>query len=437
MDSTAQTLRWAQFAAVLIAMACAERPPAPVRAGFPKPSLPTLPGPGQASAAPLASVVEPPVAEARPTTLVTRQLVTELPCDARFFVVGTRTFVACDQHLFFVDERGIIVDDTVHAAGLGLDSSDWWSPRIVSMAGQWPRAAWAVTQQAAEGGNAIDLKFFRWHKDRWVAVTKAIQLGSPFPFVVFPWGGTGLVALAPAPFEATRLLAFGAETTPVPPLTKAIQTQQQADEYPCKTAILAPEAWTELASHDILVFSGQLCGVPGGAERAFGVERLRGGQQGGELTLFPLPAEVPRAVLWHDVVAAARAPTDALVAASGIEERAGPDGPPRQFQYLAHWDGVAWHPEPASLGKLTALWAEAGAYWAIDSAGATWLRRGARWFLVEWRELPPSSAADTAWTQAQIVQLRTDAAGTLWLVRSEERPQGSYASRVYRLRFEL
>src|SRR5262245_34185372 len=127
MDSTAQALRWAQFAAVLVAMACAERPPAPVRAGSPAPSLTSLPGPGQASAAPPASGVKPPVAEARPTTLVTRQLVTELPCDARFFVVGTRTFVACDQHLFFVDERGTIVDDQVHAKGLGLDPSDFWS----------------------------------------------------------------------------------------------------------------------------------------------------------------------------------------------------------------------------------------------------------------------------------------------------------------------
>jgi hypothetical protein len=392
----------------------------------------------KASAAPPVATVEPP---GHPTTTVKREFVQELPCNALFFPTTGRTFVACERQLWFVGESGSIERNASLERGLKLDADNVWSPRIAYIAGQWPNAAWSVTQEAASGGNSVLLRFFRWRKERWAPVTAGVDVFGALGWVGFPWGGDGLVALVPQPFEPTRLLAFGAKPVAVPALTKAVQSKEEAAQYRCRNAMIMPEAWAELAANDVLVFAGQLCGASGanaseGQDRFFGAERLRAGQKQGELTLLPLPAELPPHMGWFDVVAAALSPTDVLVASEGIEDSEGAGESRRRFPYLAHFDGQAWRTEPAPLGKATALWAGAGVFWATDAEGALWMRREARWYRVEWSDPTAQVEGAASENHGHVSQLHADRAGTLWLVRSKEGPGWSVTSRIYRLRVE-
>lgn len=378
------------------------------------------------SAAPATTTSPPPPAS--PTTVRAElSLVAERACDLRLFALTGRTVAWCGKDLLVVDANGALVNEPALAAGLSLDAPGISPPQLVAMAGQWPDAAWAATTEVSGNGNSSTLRFFRWRKNRWVVSGKSAELGGPLSGVVFPWQTDGIAALAPTPFGPTRVLA----TAPaMPALTPAVQSRADRDSYPCKHALIAPEAWAALSPGDVMVFAGQLCGVPSapnGAEvqaRHLGVERLRAGAKQGEVTLLPVPSDVPSDVFWNVDAAAALSTTDVLVAANGSGGRF----------YLAHYDGQGWRQESAPFTTLRGLWAQAGTYWATDSFGTSWVRRGERWLSVEWRA-PVSRDAAEGPRREEVAQLMDVSPGTTWLVRREERDH-EVTSRVFRVQLE-
>lgn len=355
-------------------------------------------------------------------------LVTELACDAQLFAMRGRTVVWCGKSLLVVDQHGSLVDAPKLTMGLGVDAPGVSPPQLVAMAGQWPDAAWAAITEVSGNGNSSTLRFFRWQKERWVAASKGVEAGGPFTWVVFPWQ-RGMAALAPTPFGPTRVVSTGPSA--VPALTLAVQSKADRDSYYCKHALIAPEASVELAPGDVMVFAGQLCGVPtapNGSDvqaRHLGIERLRAGQKQGEITLFPVPQDLPAEVFWNVDGAAALSATDALVAANGTGGHF----------YLGRWDGQSFRRESPPFTTLTGLWAQAGAYWVTDSFGGSWLGRGGRWLPIEWRAPVARDAAEGPRREAvsQIIALDAE---TTWLVRREERG-AEVSSRIYRVKLEL
>ncbi len=356
----------------------------------------------------------------------------ELACDAQVFALGSHRFVACGAELSLVEEAHAPAKNTLLARGLRLDAPGIAPPRIVAMAGRWPDAAWAATTEVSGNGNSSKLRFFRWRKERWVASGNSVELGGAMSGVVFPWR-EGMVALAPTAFGPTRVLTVGERSTTVPALSLAVQSTADRDSYPCQHALIAPEAFIELSSGDVMVFAGQLCGVPTtGREgelqaRHLGVERLRFGEKSGQITLLPLPTGSPADAIWNVDGAAALSATDVLVAARGSGG----------YFSLARWNGQDWRQEPAPFATLSGLWAQAGAFWATDSFGTTWTRRSERWLRVDWRAPAAQSArdADEGPRRNEVSQIIAIDAKTTWLVRREERGP-NVTSRIYRLRIE-
>lgn len=386
------------------------------------PPSPTTPGITTAAA----SSTIPPAPE--PNTVGAElSLVAERRCELRLFVLKGRTIAWCAKDLLVVDESGSLVDEPTLAAGLGLDAPGISPPQHVAMAGRWPDAAWAATTEVSGNGNSSRLRFFRWRKARWVPSATAAELGGPMSWVVFPWQTDGMAALAPTPFGPTRVLSAAAA---LPALTPAVQSKADRESYPCKHALIAPEAWVELSPGDVMVFAGQLCGVPtapnGDAVQArhLGVERLRAGAKQGEITLLPVPSGLPADVFWNVDGAAALSATDAYVAAGGTGGHF----------YLAHYDGEGWQQESAPFTTLSGLWAQAKAYWATDSLGTSWLRQDGRWLSIDWRAPIARDAAEGPRHEvvSQIIALDEE---TTWLVRREERGH-EVTSRIYRVKLE-
>ena len=382
------------------------------------------------------AAVVPPIISPQPTIAELSQL-SELACDARIFILAGRTFVSCGPALLFLDEAHSLRRDAALAAGLGLDAAGVFPPQLVGMAGQWPNAAWAAIGEEA-GNNSVRIRFFRWRRDRWVSSGSGVEVGVPMQWVVFPWQESGIAALAPTPYGPTRVLSSSGKPGAVPALTPAVQTKAERSSYPCKHALISPEAWAELAPGDVMVFSGQLCGVSpkNNADvrqmRGMGLERLRAGQKQGALTLLPLPSDAPVDMRWNVTAAAALSASEACVAATGFGSQLAPDEPRRG--YLAHWNGQDWQQEVAPFTLVTSLWAQAGAFWALDQDGALWTRHSGRWSLIQWKTLGAASAAEPA-RREQISQLVAIDADTIWLVRREER-RPEVTSRIYRLRLQ-
>lgn len=403
------------------------------------PSQVNAPPPAAVSASAALSApaaVAPPISP-QPTTIAELSQLSELACDARIFILTGRTFVSCGPALLFLDEAHSLRRDAALAAGLGVDAAGVFPPRLVGMAGQWPNAAWAAIAEEA-GNNSVRLRFFRWRRDRWVASGSGVEVGVPMEWVVFPWQESGIAALAPTPYGPTRVLASSGKPGAVPALTPAVQTKAERGSYPCKHALVLPEAWAELAPGDVMVFSGQLCSVSTknhadvGQMWGMGLERLRAGQKQGALTLLPLPSDAPVDMSWNVTGAAALSPSDACVAATGFGSQIAPDEPRRG--YLAHWNGQDWQQEVAPFTMLTGLWAQAGAFWALDQQGALWTRRRGRWSLIQWKKPRAPSVAEPAHSE-QISQLVAIDAENIWLVRREERGP-EVTSRIYRLLLE-
>jgi hypothetical protein len=277
----------------------------------------------------------------------------------------------------------------------------------------------------AGNGNSTELRFYRWQTNRWARWGKSVELGGPMSWVVFPWKEDGLAALAPSPFGPTRALVLAPRPGALPALTEAVQSAAERESYACQHAMLAPEAWVELSPGDVMVFSGQLCGVGGGdsGSHSLGLERLRAGQKLGELSVLPVPNDLPPDVSWNVVGAAALGPSDALVAAHDSAGRS----------YLAHWDGESWQRETPPFEALNGLWALAGVFWAVDDQGESWTRRGERFIPVAWASSTPRELVAPS-RSAAITQVLTVGAVT-WLVQREERG-AEVTSRLYEVRLQ-
>jgi hypothetical protein len=212
-----------------------------------------------------------------------------------------------------------------------------------------------------------------------------------------------------------------------------VQSKGDRESYPCQHALIAPETAVELTPGDVMIFAGQLCGVPSAPNaseaqaRHLGVERLRAGQKQGEISLLPLPPGLPPQVFWNVDAAAALSATDALVAASGTGGHF----------YLARWDGQGFSQQVTPFKTLSGLWAQAGAYWATDAFGGAWLWRRGEWLPIEWRA-PVAQDAAAGSRREEVSQLIAIDAETTWLVKRfepEARDQ-QVSSRVYRVRLE-
>jgi hypothetical protein len=258
-----------------------------------------------------------------------------------------------------------------------------------------------------------------------------VELGGAEGRVVFPWTDDGLGVIAARAFEATRFFTFAGRAAAAPRLSKAVQRKDEREQYPCKNQLIYPEAWARLGSGDVMVFSGQLCGVPGKADhaRSLGVERLRVGHVTGEVALLPVPDEAPASTLWSVVASAAISPTRVLVALDGSETEPPHDTQPRRFTHLARWDGATWRTERSPLATIAGLWALYDRFAATDSEGGLWLEQPTEWLAVEWITDDPSSEP---WSRGAISQVAA-ADGALWLVHEAEVEPGAVVSRVYRL----
>ncbi|RYZ01333.1 MAG: hypothetical protein EOO73_35850 [Myxococcales bacterium] len=403
-----------------LALGCGPGPTPTLRPSMP----PAAVSPERTAKAPAAA---PPAAT---TVRVALTSVTELPCELRLFTLSGKTFGVCGKGMLQADEGGSLQSAPQLAAGLELDAPGIAPPQLVAMAGEWPGSAWAATTVVSGNGNSSRLRLFRWRRDRWTPSGLSVELGGAMSWVVFPWLEDGMVALAPTPFGPTRVLAGTARPARLPALTLARQSPEDRASYPCKHALIAPEAALELSPGDVMVFAGQLCGVPaapnGGDVQArhLGFERLRAGEKQGELALLPAPSGLPADVFWNVDGAAALSATDALVGASGSGG----------LSYLARWDGQAWRREAATFATLTGLWARAGTYWATDAFGGAWLWRRDRWLRIDWRTPVTRDAAEGSRNQ-KVTQLFAPNEQTTWLVQLEERGQ-EVTSRVYVVQVE-
>jgi hypothetical protein len=406
-------------------MACEPRALSPSRLTVPSPR-----GTGTAAArAPRAAPEAPPIhAPARAT--VKRRLVAERLCAAEVFAVEARTFVACGKELLFL-EAGQLRSEPALTRGLELNVNSLGGRQLASVAGRWPDALWAATGEASGGGNSGRLNFFRFRKDRWVKAGASVELGGAEGRAIFPWTVDGLGALAARPFGATRFITFSAKPVANPRLTNAVQSQAEREQYRCESALIYPETWARLAPGDVMIFSGQLCGVAENEEdeRRLGLERLRVGQATGEVTLLPVPDHAPASTHWAVIASAALSPAQVLVAANGTLTEPSPSTRARSFVHLVRWDGASWQAEPSPLREITGLWALGDRFAATDEQGVLWLEHDAKWTAVDWLTDEPTS---DAWSKGRITQLLA-ADGAWWLVRQAEVPPGATTSRVYRL----
>ena len=380
-----------------------------------------------------------PAVSPTPAAVVELALLGELRCDAALFPLAGRTFVACGRALMVLDEAGVLRSEAPLSAGLELDTAELARTELIAMAGQWPAAVWAVTGQALSERNATKLRFLRWRKDHWASVGASVEQGMAEARVVFPWREDGLAAVIANAFKPTRSLVFAAKPAALPALTLAVQSKHERAEYPCQHAMIAPEAWAELSSGDVMVFSGRLCGVPSSGASAegssFGLERLQMGEKHGQVSAVPAPRNTPRDMSWNVVGAAALSPDDVLVATTGIDNQRAPDEPFQRYAYFAHWDGNDWRQKQSPFAISAGLWAVAGAFWATDQQGALWSRRGERWSPVEWKgSAPPAATPGVSSVRGQISQFVSDAAGRLWLMHRAEQPGADTISRIYRVR---
>jgi hypothetical protein len=312
-------------------------------------------------------------------------------------------------------------------------------PVVAAITGKWPDAAWAAMVGVTGNGNSLESRFFRWRKDHWAPVGKPAVAAGAARWVVFPWKDDGIAALKPSVFGPTRVVAFSASSAAIPTLTRAVQSKLERDQYRCDNVMIAPEAWARLAPGDELIFSGQLCGAPSMGPgdvlgtRRLGLERLRAGQKQGEVTLLPMPSEMPPDMTWNVDGVAALSQTDALLAAHGTDNRSPPEAEGKVYGYIAHWDGTAWSIEHPPIDTFRAVWAHAGAYWAKDSAESLWLRRNGRWSVVGWTGGEPRDSA-AAWRNGYVSQILGDDQGATWLLHKQ--PSGATnISRLYRVRF--
>lgn len=362
-----------------------------------------------------------------------RQLVGERACAAEVFAVEGRTLVGCGQELLVL-EAGQLRSEPALARGLKLNVNSLGGRQLVSVAGRWPDSLWAATGEVSGGGNSHQLNFFRFRKHHWAKVGASVELGGAEGRVIFPWTADGLGALAARAFEPTRVFTFSTKPAAVPRLAKAVQSPAEREQYRCENMLIYPETWARLGPGDVMVFSGQLCGVPetGEHERRLGVERLRVGQAAGEVTLLPVPDDAPANTHWTVVASAALSQTEVLVAASGTPLEPSPSTPARSFMQLVRWDGANWRTKPSPL-QITGLWALGDRFAATDEQGVLWLGHEAQWTAVDWAADEPSA---DAWSKGRITQLVADE-GAWWLVRQEELPQGVFRSRLYRLDLAL
>jgi hypothetical protein len=413
--------------ALAAAMACEPRSVSPSKLAVPRPQAASATAPQHRAAH---ATPEAPGAPAPPRATVERRLVSERECQAEVFAVEARTFVACRNELLVL-EAGQLRSEPALAAGLELNVNALGGRQLVSIAGRWPDALWAATGEVSGGGNSGKLSFFRFRKDRWAKVGASVELGGALGQVIFPWTDDGLGAIAPRPFEPTRFLAFSAKPVAAPRLAKAVQSPAERAQYRCESRMIYPERWARLGPGDVMVFSGQLCGVPEKAEhtRWLGVERLRAGHATSEVTLLPVPDEAPATTHWEVVASAALSPARVLVAANGIETEPPPSTRARRFTLLARWDGASWRTEGSPLESFTGLWALADRFAATDERGALWLEHEAQWAAVDW--LTDELSSD-AWTRGKISQLIA-ADGAWWLVHQTELRPGVTSSRLYRL----
>ena len=427
---------WA-FSCWLGASSCqATQPPAPahVEASTAVSAAPAAP---ERSSSPTAQSAQ--VEALNPgVTSVELSLVSELACDARVFVLAGRTFVACGTSLLFVDEARALKQDPSLVAGLNLATGV--SPtEIMAMAGRWPDAAWLATNSVTGYGHTTQLRFFRWQKRRWIPAGKSVERGGVENLLVFPWRD-GLAALASSAFSATKAVAVATKPGGLPLLTRAVQSKADKESYPCVHALIFPEAWAELGPDDVMVFSGQLCGVPAhkngdaiGA-RSIGFERLRASAKRAELSLLPTPSDAPWDTVWNVTAAVALSAADVWVAANGSYTPPAADAPRRSYAYLARWDGSAWHVQEAPTKNVARLWAAGGLLWAMDHDGSWWTRRSDGWSRVEWRA-PASAPAhpDAPRLLDEDSQLIAIDSETIWLVRRETRFGPEHMSRIYRV----
>jgi hypothetical protein len=429
---------WA-FSCWLGALSChSTQPPAPGHAEAPTAVSAPAPAAAGASSSPTAQSAQ--VEALKPSvTSVELSPVSELSCDARVFVLSGRTFVACGTSLLFVDETRALKQDPSLVAGLKLATGV--SPtEIVAMAGRWPDAAWLATNSVTGNGHTTQLRFYRWQKQRWVPAGKSVERGGAENLLVFPWRD-GLAAIASSAFSATKAVAVATEPGGVPLLTAAVQSKADKESYPCVHALIAPEASAELGPGDVMVFSGQLCGVPAqkngdavGARR-IGFERLRAAAKRAELSLLVTPSDAPWDTVWNVTAAVALSPVEVWVAANGSYTPPATDAPRRNYAYLARWDGSAWHVEQAPSKNVASLWAAGGLLWAMDHDGSWWTRRRDGWSRVEWRAPAPAPARPDAprLLDSEDSQLIAIDSETIWLVRRETRLGPEHTSRIYRV----
>lgn len=386
-----------------------------------------------AARAPRTAPEAPPTPEPARATLK-RRLIAERACEAEVFAVEGRTFVTCGQELLVL-EAGQLRSEPTLTRGLELNVNPLGGRRLVSVAGRWPDALWAATGEVSGGGNSHQLNFFRFRKDRWAKVHASVELGGAEGRAIFPWTADGLAAIAARAFESTRFIAFSAKPVALPRLTKAMQSQAEREQYLCVNAMIYPETWARLGHGDVMIFSGQLCGVAGKGEheRWLGVERLRVGRATGELTLLPVPDDAPASMHWTVIASAALSPAQVLVVVSGIPTEHSPSTPARGFVQFVRWDGASWRAERSPLGEITGLWALDDRFAATDEQGALWLEQEAQWSAVDWVTDEPSS---DVWSSGRISQLLA-ADGAWWLVRQQEPRPGATSSRLYRLSVPL
>ncbi|HKO46390.1 MAG TPA: hypothetical protein VJV79_01620 [Polyangiaceae bacterium] len=370
-------------------------------------------------------------------TLVERELISELVCDADVFAISGRMFVVCGKSLMVMDESQTLRSDPTLSQGLELGARSAVLPAVVAITGQWPDAAWAVTADVEGNGNSLQWRFFRWRKDHWVTSSTPPSMGGPARSVVFPWNKDGIAALMPSVFGPTRVLALSASRAAIPALTRAVQSKLEREQYPCEQVMIAPQVWARLAPGDVMVFSGQLCGVPSNGShslgaRQLGLERLRAGQKQGELMRLPMPSDMPLDMNWILDGAAALSETDVLFAARGTDNQSPPEKKGNVYGYIVHWNGTDWSIEEPPIKTLAALWAHADAYWATDGSGGLWLRRNGRWSVVKWTGADPRDTV--AWRHGYVSQVVGQDTGVTWLLHKE--PSGSdNISRLYRVRF--
>lgn len=416
--------------------------PAPVDAP-PGPDVSAIP---VASAAPVVGAASvagvPPVGDESEGTRARLTLTRELPCAAEVFVLEGRSFVACDDAIFSVDERGELVAEPKLTAGLALaQSGDPFGRRIQAIAGRYPESAWALTVEVLDAevaGNSTRHRFFRWEKERWVASGPTLDRGGAEELVAFPWTKEGLAVVASQAWKATRAVGVvGKRTVPLPAFTKAEQTKDERANYACVTALLAPEAWVSLGPGDVLLFSGALCGVPKvGVGSTLGFERLRAGETRSALSLIPVPDDAPPIANWRVLGAAALSSTHVWLAALGTGERSGPDERSRTYGLFATWDGENWTSEEPPFSSVTGVWSAGGALFVADETGALWRRVERNWSPVLWRKAPGLDAPKpNLRDDDRCTQLVAPAEGTLWLVRQKSH-QGETKSWVYSAVFE-